>query len=44
MKELTEYTAWALAEGIRTGTFTAQEVAQAHLAQIAAAESQVAAF
>ena len=44
MKELTEYTAWALAEGIRAGTFTAQEVAQAHLAQIAAAEPQVAAF
>lgn len=44
MKELTEYTAWALAEGIRAGTFTAQEVAQAHLTQIAAAEPQVAAF
>ena len=44
MKELTEYTAWALAEGIRAGTFTAQEVARAHLAQIAAAEPQVAAF
>ncbi|MBO1679354.1 Asp-tRNA(Asn)/Glu-tRNA(Gln) amidotransferase subunit GatA [Bittarella massiliensis (ex Durand et al. 2017)] len=44
MKELTEYTAWSLAEGIRAGAFTAQEVARAHLAQIAAAEPQVAAF
>ncbi len=44
MSDLTRLTATALAEGVRSGAFTARAVAEAHLARIAAHDSRVGAF
>jgi AtzE family amidohydrolase len=44
MTDLTSLTATAIAEGVRSGAFTARSVAEAHLARIAALDDRVGAF
>lgn len=44
MTDLTQFTAAALAEGVKAGAFTARAVAEAHLARIAAHDGRVGAF
>jgi AtzE family amidohydrolase len=44
MTDLTSLTATAIAEGVRSGTFTARAVTEAHLTRIAAFDDRVGAF
>jgi aspartyl-tRNA(Asn)/glutamyl-tRNA(Gln) amidotransferase subunit A len=44
MADFTSLTATAIAEGVRSGAFTARSVAEAHLARIAALDDRVGAF
>jgi AtzE family amidohydrolase len=44
MTDLTQFTAAAIADGVKAGAFTARAVAEAHLARIAAHDGKVGAF